>query len=171
MLGSGLLAMLCAGMAWVANLHINLTPSIPRRLYQATPQSPSRHDVVLACLPQPFAALASERGYVAAGACPGHLMPVGKVVYGVPGDTVEITTRGIRVNGRLLPQSRALSQDDQHRKLPHVPEGTIVLDSNHWWLDAPHARSLGSRYVGPFPRQAILTTLRPLWLVAGDTRR
>jgi conjugative transfer signal peptidase TraF len=118
---------------------------------------------VLLCAPAPAAHLARERSYLPAGRCPGGVQPLGKMVLALPGDTVEVSFRGLAVNGLAIPASRASAADRAGRPLRSVPAGVYRLSSHQVWVYAPHPRSFDSRYFGPLPQSRLLGTLRPLW--------
>jgi len=46
------------------------------------------------------------RGYVSGGECPGQTTPMLKTIAALPGDTVTVSTRGVSVNGQLLPTAK-----------------------------------------------------------------
>lgn len=141
-----------------------MTPSIPIGIYRISNQDIQRGSFVLACIHTKLAELAIQRGYVGRGDCPGNIMPIGKVVYGLPGDTISVSSKGISVNGFLLSQSQALSVDRKFRAMPRWDKINVILDEDQWWLDAPHQRSFGSRYVGPFSSESIREVLIPVWI-------
>src|SRR5258708_39776671 len=83
-------ALLTAGR--LAGLRLNLTGSLPVGLYVAARAAPVRGALVLVCLPSEVAAFARARGYVPrGGACPGGIVPIGKPIVAMPGDTVTVT--------------------------------------------------------------------------------
>src|SRR6266851_977069 len=90
--------LLAAG--WIAGLRLNLTGSLPVGLYLAVGAASARGALVLVCLPPQVAAFARARGYVPrGGACPGGVVPIGKPIVAMPGDTVTVTPTGMLVNG------------------------------------------------------------------------
>lgn len=108
----------------------NLTSSLPVGLYRVTNDLPAleRGTIVLYCLPKSVAAFAHDRGYVPSGGrCAAGLMPVGKVVVAIPGDTVGITTRGITVNGKVQLHSRPLIRDRKGKRLPQLVGGSYAV--------------------------------------------
>src|SRR2546422_11670272 len=77
---------------WLAGLRLNLTGSLPVGLYVASGATSGRGALVLACLPPGVAAFARARGYVPrGGACLGGVVPIGKSVLAMAGDTVTVT--------------------------------------------------------------------------------
>jgi type IV secretory pathway protease TraF len=73
-------------------LRFNLSPSLPRGVYLLTPlrRAPRPGDLVLACPPEPAAALARRRGYLDPGPCPGGTRPLGKLVLAAAGDRLDL---------------------------------------------------------------------------------
>ena len=87
-----------------------------------------------------------------------------KPIGAVAGDTVELRSDVIRVNGKPLPNSKTLTRDAHDRPLPHMPWGRYVVAADEVWLFATHIpESWDSRYFGPIQRTQILTTTRPVW--------
>lgn len=160
-------ALLIAGGTQAAQLYIPESASVPFGVYhagQVPPHGLSRNDLVLVCLPEVVGRWARARGYVGGGRCAGGVGPVGKVVVGMPGDTIRIATRGITVDGVPIPNSRRLRVDHRGRWLPHGQETTQVLSSGQMWLASPsNARGFDSRYFGAIPRTNVRAILRPLW--------
>jgi conjugative transfer signal peptidase TraF len=166
----GVLALLCS----VAGIHINITSSLPRGVYRvvARPDTDSdtralaRGMIVLACLPMQPAVLGRERGYLGRGNCPGHAMFIGKRVVAHSGDTVVTSELGVRVNGRWIPESRALERDRRGRSLVHAPFGVHVLGTGDVFLMGDGPWSWDSRYVGVLPTSSVRAVVRPLWVGA-----
>lgn len=163
-----LLSFIIAGIACLAGagllgLRVNLTGSIPVGVYRVIGDASELHhgDVVLACLPDAAADLAHERGYVPrGGACAGGLMPVGKMVAAVAGDTVTVTRDGLRVNGRGIANSRALAHDAVGRGLNPFPSGRYEVPGGELWLIGASPRSFDSRYIGPIAAANVITRLQ-----------
>ena len=151
-------------MSDLLGLYVNVTPSIPRGVYRVTQAKPRRGTIVLACVPRSMAVWAKQRGYLPPGECPGGAMPLGKIVTGVPGDTVVVSATGAVVNGQPLARSEPLKQDRFGRPLPHYPFGTYILGGHDYWLESTHPRSFASRYIGPVPAADLITTLTPVWV-------
>src|ERR1017187_7744338 len=79
---------------------INTSPSLPVGLYVVT--SNSSANLIEFCPAEPFAALSLVRGYRNPGACRDGGAPLLKPVVAKAGDLVELSVRGISVNGVLL---------------------------------------------------------------------
>jgi conjugative transfer signal peptidase TraF len=161
-------ALLAAGR--LAGLRLNLTGSLPVGLYVAARGAPARGRLVLVCLPPRVAALARARGYVPrGGACPGGLAPIGKRVVAVAGDTVDITTHGLSVNGVPIPSSQALAKDRRDRPLPHVPMGRYVVRPGTVWIVSSYSPfSFDSRYFGAVESADVHASIRRLWTAGSD---
>lgn len=74
----------------------------------------------------------------------GTLM--GKLVTGIPGDKVTVTTRDVRVNGRLVGQGLDLA--GRLRRPPESFERTLELPAGRYWMMGTAAESFDSRYWG-----------------------
>ena len=146
---------------------LNVSPSAPVGLYRTVDRPVGRGDLVVACVPVVAARLARERGYLAGGACPGHVQPVLKRVGAIPGDMVAVFPDGVTVNGRRLPGSATAAVDSRGRILSHAPWGAVVVATDEVWLlttDVP--RSWDSRYFGPVSLDSV-RVVRPLLTIGG----
>src|SRR2546428_3819975 len=153
-------ALLAAG--WLAGLRLNLTGSLPVGLDLASRAVPGRGAIVLACLPPRVAAFARNRGYVPRGGCPGDVLPVGKPVVAVAGDTITVTSSGLSVNGIPVPNSRPRVTDRKGRPLPRLALGQHVVRPSSLWLVSSYSRfSFDSRYFVPVRAGQVLTSVRP----------
>lgn len=149
-------------------LTYNMTPSLPPGVYRIRPLAaePVRGDVVGFCLAGEPARMALARGYVHPQGleplvygtrCASGVAVIGKPVAGLPGDTVEVNTRGVLVNGRLLHRSRVQRHDRSGRMLPAASNGKRILRAGEFWLQSEFAQnSFDSRVVGPVPANSIL---------------
>jgi conjugative transfer signal peptidase TraF len=167
-LGSALLLLLAGS---IAGFRLNLTGSLPPGLYRAAPGALVRGSLVLVCLSPQVAAFARARGYVPrGGACPGGVLPVGKPVLALPGDTVTVTATGLRVNGVPVPNSFVLATDHRGRALPRLAPGPYLVRPGTLWVVSTYARaSFDSRYFGPVALAGVRSYLRPVW-TAGPER-
>lgn len=155
------------GLLWLFGLRVNATASMPRGIYRLAPGAPERGDLVSVCLEDgSFATLALDRGYLLPGSCPNGLEPLLKRVAGMPGDLLEIGQDGIAINGKLWPQSRAVSRDSLGRPLPEargfgsrtIPAGLALVLSDR------HPGGFDSRYFGLVP-MASLRKVEPIFLI------
>jgi conjugative transfer signal peptidase TraF len=113
---------------------------------------------------------AKARGYVPqGGVCPGGLVPVGKRICAVPGDTVTVTPNGLLVNGTPVPNSRPLPFDHKGRPLPHLAAGQYGVGPGELWVLSPYSRlSFDSRYFGPLKTAQIRARVRQFWAAGND---
>ena len=145
-----------------SGVRFNITGSIPIGVYRVLDDTlpVRRGDVVLACLPESVARLAHDRGYVPrGGSCPESLVPVGKLVMALKGDTVIVSSDGLRVNGRLIQNSRALLRDAAGRELRGIPSGRYLVPTGEVWLIGTSPRSFDCRYIGPVPIRNVIARL------------
>lgn len=145
----------------LSGLRINMTPSLPLGVYRTVHTHVQHGTMAFFCLESaPFISVSQDRGYLGWGTCPGGLRPLGKVVYGLPGDVVRIAPDGrISVNGQVLPASAARARDRQGRSMPAsllhsgvIPAGKALM------LSLYHPGSFDSRYYG----LVSLADLRPV---------
>ena len=149
----------------LAGLRLNFTGSLPVGLYLAARGAPARGALVLVCLPRQVAAFAIARGYVPrGGACPGSVVPIGKRVLAIAGDTVAVTPTGLKVNGVPVPNSRALAADRKGRPLSGLAVGRYHVDRDELWVLSSYSRlSFDSRYFGAVRLSDVRSRLLPLW--------
>ena len=149
----GLLGTAALGM-WSAGLWINTTPSFPIGLYRRVEpgSNAAQGDLVLVCLPREQW-LREPRWSLR---CPDGARPILKKIIARPNDRVGITPEGVRVNGRIIPNSQPLPGVVAQTKPGPVPEGMF------WALSDHSPNSYDSRYFGPLPLTAIRAVVRPL---------
>ena len=144
-----------------AGLRVNDSPSLPIGLYVVT----SVPDAALVefCPTEPYASLAAERGYRGEGSCPDGAAPLMKPLVARAGDVLEVSSSGIAVNGRTVPNSAPLGVDTSGRTLQHWPFGKyIVKPGMVWVVSSYNRRSFDSRYYGPIAETRIRHHLRSL---------
>ena len=119
------------------HLTYNITPSMPEGVYWIWPGTqPARGQTV------------SLRGEI-------------KVLWGVPGDTVNVSAAGSRINnGPLIPMSAPIITDNDYKPYPF---GTYKLGEDQYWVIGEHPRSWDSRYEGPLPQSKIYGTAEAVW--------
>jgi conjugative transfer signal peptidase TraF len=140
-------------------LRINTSPSLPVGIYVVT-TDPSTN-LVEFCPAEPFAALSLIRGYRDAGSCRDGGAPLLKPVVATAGDTVELSGRGLSVNGLLLPNTAPLSKDTKGRPLEPWQFGrSSVIPGTVWVASSYDSRSFDSRYFGPVYETAIRHRLK-----------
>ena len=133
-------------------LHYNITPSLPRGLYRAEWRTAVlRGDLLRICIPAPIASSARARGYLGAGPCPGGAAPVGKMVVGLPGDTVAVGRALIRIGTKVSIAASLRARDSRGRPVEGAA-GVHVLTENECFVLSTFSRhSYDSRYFGPVP--------------------
>jgi conjugative transfer signal peptidase TraF len=142
-------------------LRFNTSPSLPVGLYIVI--ADSNANLVEFCPAEPFASLAIVRGYREPGSCQDRAAPLLKPVIARSGDVVELSARGMSVNGVLLHNTAPLSKDTKGRPLTAWPFGRyVVAPETIWVASSYHPRSFDSRYFGPVSTAAIRERLNPL---------
>ncbi|MDL2268996.1 conjugative transfer signal peptidase TraF [Desulfosarcina sp. OttesenSCG-928-A07] len=149
-----------------AGFRLNMTASLPFGLYRETaPVSQLERGMFASfCLEDAeFIRLAKERRYVGGGTCQGGIKPLGKEIFGLPGDEISLQDGLIAVNGRIVPLTGVKSTDSHGRTMPAsklapgvIPEGYALMLSPH------HAGGFDSRYFG-LVRLSSLHPLRPVF--------
>jgi type IV secretion system protein VirB1 len=152
----------------VAGLRFNLTPSMPRGLWQVVMhKTPLRRGEVVTLCPPDTAPirLGAARGYIPAGRCPGGYEPLVKPIAATAGDRVTVSAAGVTVNGQTVPGTVPLAHDSAGRVLPPFPAGAYPVPQGDVWLLSGHdPRSFDSRYFGPVPAANVLGLARPVWV-------
>ncbi len=142
-------------------LRLNDSPSLPVGLYMVT--SNQTATLMEFCPAEPYASLAVARGYRDEGNCPDGGAPLLKPIAARSGDIVELSTRGVAVNGKTLPSSTPLSIDTNGRPLLHWPFGTYRVQAGYVWvISSYNRRSFDSRYFGPLSVSSIRDRVRPV---------
>ena len=132
----------------------NASPSVPTGLYWITNGTPMRGNVVLVELPEPYKAIADQRGYL-----PKNL-PALKRVRALSGDQVCRFGRTIFVNDEAV--SVAQLHDIRGLKLSEW-SGCRTLKPDEVFLLTDHPKSFDGRYFGPVDRSAITGIAHALW--------
>jgi len=141
-------------------LRINTSPSLPIGLYITTAEAGA--NLVEFCPVEPFATLSIVRGYRDPGTCGDGAAPLLKPIVAKSGDVVELSARGISVNGALLSNTAPLSKDTKGRPLEAWPFGRYVVAAETVWVASSyHPRSFDSRYFGPISTTAIRNRVKP----------
>jgi conjugative transfer signal peptidase TraF len=146
-----------------APLVINVSASVPRGVYLKEKEGNlERGNLVLVC-PSNGAVwrlVAQSRSVVRGSGCGGTLAPLMKEIAAVEGDTVEVTTGGLVLNGTLRTGTALLSFSSRGKPLPQassqkIPRGELFLLGSS-------PESLDSRYFGTIPIrdvQGVLTRI------------
>jgi len=138
---------------------------MPVGLYRTVSGPVMRGSIVGACVPMPYAELAQNRAYLPFGICKPGIRPVMKYVAGVPGDTIDVRSDGVFVNGNGIPNTSPLRTDSLGRDLPNQV-GRHVLRAGEYWLVANRDNgSFDSRYFGAATK--ILGIVEPLLADSG----
>jgi conjugative transfer signal peptidase TraF len=151
------------GIAGAIGVRLNLTNSVPIGLYVVSNSPEAR--LVEFCPPEPFATLSRERDYRERSyfGCPDGAKPLLKPLAATTGDVVNVSPRGIEVNGTLIPHTAALHTDSTGRPIAAWPIGTYrVRQGSIWVASSFNTHSFDSRYFGPVPVSAVRHHLRPL---------
>ncbi len=143
-------------------IRINITSSLERGFYVVS-QRPSA-SLVEFCPEGEAASLSLQRVYrMPGGTCPDGGSPLMKPIVAVAGDRVEVTSNGIRVNGKLIANSTAYSKDHRGRSLKPWPNGEYIVQTGSLWVVSDfNSWSFDSRYFGPIPSSIVQHRLRPL---------
>jgi len=142
-------------------IRINTSPSLPLGLYLVTTERNA--NLVEFCPAEPFAALSLVRGYRSPGVCQDSGAPLLKPIIAKCGDRVELSARGLRVNGILLANTVPLAQDTKGRPLRSWPFGRFEVAPGTVWVASSHdSRSFDSRYFGPVSIAAIRNRVKVL---------
>jgi conjugative transfer signal peptidase TraF len=147
---------------WIFGIRVNFTPSLPRGFYVISDR-PSAN-LVEFCPDGTAAAISLSRHYRTAGACPDGGAPLLKPEVAFPGDAVQVSADGIRVNGQMLPNSAGRFRDHLQHPLDPWPYGVYrVVPGTLWVVSSFNSYSFDSRYYGPISESSIRHRLRPLW--------
>jgi conjugative transfer signal peptidase TraF len=145
----------------IGGIQVNASTSLPLGLYKITTDPSAK--LVEFCPAEPFASLSAIRDYRGKGNCPDGAEPLMKPIVAVEGDTVEVSTSGVTVNGKLLPNSSSRPFDRQNRPLAHWSFGTYrVAVGTVWVISSFNSRSFDSRYFGPIRISSVRSRLRAL---------
>jgi signal peptidase I len=85
-----------------------------------------------------------------------------KRVIAVPGDTIEIGTFGVKVNGTLLDEPYAIPEPY------YIPRKVTLEDDELWVMGDNRPISLDSRFVGPISLRRILLVHEVWFQIGGD---
>lgn len=95
--------------------------------------------------------------------CADHLVPFMKFVVALPGQTVDVTQKGVIANGKMLPNSKVIqSIMDGKLKVIHLPYGKYTVPKGMFWDYAPGNKAYTSAYYGPVPQKNILGSIKPV---------
>lgn len=137
-----------------AGYRLNVTPSLPRGIYLEAGGQPMRGDFVSLCLSGQWAQLATERGYLAPGACESGLRPLLKQVAALPGDVVLVTSQGIvtvTATDTKFWRTPLRRHDAKGRKLPESALRSGAIPQDMTLVLAEHPGSFDGRFFGLVP--------------------
>lgn len=156
---AGTAAAFAGGYRW------NTTASMPLGLWRVHKTDRiQRGDIVWVCPPNTETFRQARRyGFVPDGYCPGGFNPLLKPIAAVAGDRVEVSSQGIRVNGRMIPRSAPAPKDGHGRLLPRIPHRSFTVRAETVWLVSSYnPASFDSRYFGPVPTSGITGVATPV---------
>lgn len=138
-------------------IRVNWTPSLPYGIYLRT-NDQSAPDVEF-CISR---AQAQDVPLMRGKACASGIMPLMKPI--IRGNhEIDLAADGIRVDGKLLPNTAPLAKTHEGKPLSHYPYGRYRADANHVWLASTwNSMSFDSRYWGPISPRDIREYERPL---------
>ena len=106
---------------------------------------------------------AKERGYIAAGFCPGDYGLMMKRVLAAENDRIVLTEAGVRINGELLPSSSPLATDKEGRAMPRHQFSDYTLGKAELLLMSDvSGTSFDGRYFGPVDGSQVRGVIRPI---------
>ncbi len=118
------IAILALGMMFAAfqicgllGIRVNTSPSLPIGFYRASPDPNA--NLIEFCPAEPFGSLAASPGYRDQGICRNGGAPLLKPIVAKPGDIVELSDRGIEVNGDFCPTPLRSQQAQKIVLWPH----------------------------------------------------
>jgi conjugative transfer signal peptidase TraF len=126
-----------------------------------------RDDVVSFCPPDTWVFReAWLRGYLGNGLCQGGYEPLLKPVAAIEGDRLTRREEGIRINGRLIANSKNIVSDGSGRPLPGAGANDVIVAKGEVWVISSYTPlSFDSRYFGPVPVSNIEGLARPLFVM------
>jgi conjugative transfer signal peptidase TraF len=144
-----------------ADIRVNASASLPIGFYKITGDPTA--ELIEFCPPEPFASLSSRRGYRGRGTCPDGFEPLMKPILATAGDIVDVSAKGVAINGRLIFNSAPRPVDTKGRPLAHWPFGKYRVASGAVWVVSSfNSRSFDSRYFGPILLSSVGSRLRPI---------
>jgi conjugative transfer signal peptidase TraF len=144
-----------------AGVRINSSPSLPLGFYAETSDKGAR--LIEFCPPEPPASFMAHRGYRTAGNCPDGGSPLMKPVIASAGDIVDVSPRGLAVNGVVLPHTAPKTADSKGRPMTSWASGQYRVPVGFVWVASSYNPwSFDSRYFGPIRTEIIRNRLKPL---------
>ena len=157
-----LIAALALLFAYTQGFRINLSDSLPHRIYRISkitdkPITRGDYAVVDYSMITHHSAIeaALERKYL-------NRIPMLKQVGAIPGDVVTLRGNLIYINGKETGEMVVLSEDSLGNPFSAYPT-PVTLQSVQYWLISNPERGFDSRYFGPVSRDCITHTAYPVW--------
>jgi conjugative transfer signal peptidase TraF len=163
--GVAVVLLALAGVTYLAGGRWNTSPSVPLGLYWTIRAPIAKGEFVMVCPPNtPIFQQARERTYLDVGGCPDNYGHMVKQVAATGGDLIAISTAGVAVNGRLLPDSAPIATDPQGRAMPAMLGASYTLASKQLLLmGVGNPLSFDGRYYGPVGEETIVNVLKPVF--------
>jgi conjugative transfer signal peptidase TraF len=151
-----------AAIFYFVGLRIDASASLPIGFYKITGDPTA--ELIEFCPPEPFASLSARRGYRGRGTCPDGFEPLMKPILARAGDIVDVSAKGVAINGRrLIFNSAPRFVDTKGRPLAHWPFGKYRVASGAVWVVSSfNSRSFDSRYFGTILLSSVGSRLRPI---------
>ncbi|WLT40231.1 conjugative transfer signal peptidase TraF (plasmid) [Synechocystis sp. B12] len=152
---------------YAAGYRINETESLPRGVWQLAEPTFKRGEIVSFCPDTRLPAIrdAIAREYLRAGSCDSGIEPMFKTIVGLPGDLVELSAAGVRINGsEPMPNTAPRSADGNGKPLRQQPAKQVVGAASFFVVSDYSPWSYDSRYFGPIDRASVLGAASPVWL-------
>jgi conjugative transfer signal peptidase TraF len=144
-------------------LRINTSSSMPLGVYRVVKKPLAVGNLIEVCLPEPIAKMGLSRSYVMGGLCKGGAAPVIKQLVAMQGDDINLQTKGVSINGKLLAHSQIRAHDQKGRVLI-IFGSHFILQTNELWLYGNHdVNSWDSRYFGPITANYVSAVLLPVF--------
>jgi conjugative transfer signal peptidase TraF len=138
-------------------LRINTSASEPMGLYWMQPYQGTvgRGDLIEFCP----AIQQKDFPFTLKGDCPGGTQPFLKTVIGVPGDFVQTSDAGVRINHDFIADSRPKDHSTTSpTPLPHWKGERLLGRDEYWAYGAANPQnSFDSRYYGPITARQIMS--------------
>ncbi|WP_435896241.1 conjugative transfer signal peptidase TraF (plasmid) [Bartonella heixiaziensis] len=139
---------------------INYSHSAPIGLWKVNyfQKKVRRGELVEVCPPDvPIVKIFIEKGYLQSGACPSGSVPFLKPLVALAGDEINITEKGISVNGHLLKNSQ------RRGGVSSMPNGKYLVEEGYaWFVSSFDPVSFDSRYFGAVSIMNIIGSAKPI---------
>lgn len=145
------------------NVELNLTSSMPVGFYRKINTSIHVGSLAEVCLPRKIASEGLAKGYLVKGDCPGGAIAVLKEVIAIPGQTINVSNKGMRV-GWLSYPAPVEAVDHQNRPVKRfIKNGTFKNTKLYWLYGAgDFVHSWDSRYYGGVSANHIKGVYKPV---------